>query len=164
MIIVSGLHRKTGQTKTRKYLPGAEGAARRFRSHLRALGYTTAFVNTVKERYRAQAAERTRARAPEGCDCSTCEGERKRKRPDVFGFAGVTGYQLISLGTARGNGLHSPVKECATNFLDDAVESAEKKVAAWSDGHKGIVIYKAIKLVRKVTKPTTETVELTVGL
>jgi len=164
MIIVSGLHRKTGQVRTEKYMPGREGPARKFRERLRNLGYHTVLINTVKEAYRARTEDRRVMRdAFKRCDCSTCAGERDRKRPDVFGFEGVTGYQLISLGTRTGSGRHSTVKECATNFLEDAVESAEKKVAAWSDTHKGIVIYKAIKLVRKVTKPTTETVELTVG-
>ncbi len=163
MIIVSGLHRKTGQVRTQHFAPGKEGNARKYRSHLRALGYTTTFINTVKEMYRARAAGGMARDTFKKCDCSTCEGERKRKRPDMFGFEGVKGYQLISLGTARGSGMHSPIKESATNFLEDAVESAEKTVAAWSDTHRGIVIYKAIKLVRKATKPTTETVELTVG-
>jgi len=149
--------------RTQTFLPGQEGAARLFRKHLRDLEYNTVFVNDVKERYRARAEDRRVMKdAFKKCPCEKCSTVRE-KRDEVFGFEGVTGYQLISLGTARGNGLHSPVKESATNFLEDAVESAEKLVAKWSDGHKGIVIYKAIKLVRKVTKPTTETVELTVA-
>lgn len=168
MIIVSGLKRKTGQVRTQTFLPGQEGAARNFRAHLRGLDYNTVFVNDVKERYRARAAGGMRD-AFKKCDCETCETHKlaeKRAgmgREEVFGFEGVTGYQLLSQGTARGNGLHTPIKDGATNFLDDAVENAEKLVAKWSDSHKGIVIYKAIKLVRKITKPTTETVDLTVA-
>jgi len=154
MIIVSGLQRKTGQVRTQTYLPGQEGAARLFRRHLREKGYNTVLVNDVKEAYRARRAADS---VPDGYQMRDAF-----KKPEVFGYEGVNSYQLHSLGTARGDKKNIHLKDSGTNFLDDAVESAEKQVAKWSDTHKGIVIYKAIKLVRKIVKPTTEVVELTV--
>lgn len=140
MIIVSGLNRKTGAVRTLNFEPGKEGNARSFKSHLRALGYTTTLVNDVAESYREAAGR-----------CATvCEHY----------VEGIKGYQLHGNGTGSGSMKGQHIKDSGTSFLDDAVEQAEKLVNKWSDSHKGIVIYRAIKLVRKVTKPTTEIVEL----
>ena len=154
MLIVSGLHRKTGKMKSRKYLPGAEGPARRYRQELRAQGYITVFVNDVKERYRARA-ESERRRMRHAFDRP---GEPSRERMETLNFEGIVGFQLHSAGTKSGNlaGKHYD----GSNNYDDAVAIAEAQVAKWSDSHKGIVIYKPVALIRKITKPTTEIVEL----
>lgn len=143
MIIVSGMHPRNAQVRTQSFEPGKEGNARKFRKHLRALGYNTVFVNDMKDffqRYR-EATDR----------CATvCEHH----------VEGIAGYQLHGNGTRSGSMKGQHIKDSGTSFLEDAVEQAEKLVNKWSDSHKGIVIYRAIKLVRKVTKPTTEIVEL----
>ena len=146
MIIVSGLNRETGQIRKNVFLPGCEGLARKFRALLRDQGYTTAFVNEVKERYRMERARSLVGSVP--------------KREEVFTCEGVSSYQLHSLGTGSGNMKGKHIAECETNFADDAIEQAETRIAKWSDSHKGIVIYKAVKLVRKTTKPTTEIIDL----
>ena len=156
MIIVSGLHRKTAQVRTASYLPGKEGDARKFRAQLRTLGYTTTLVNDVKERYREAAgrcANTTLRGKPWKCACSDCVPENK-----PFAFEGIAGYQLHSLGTGRGTMKDKHIVSADSH--SGAVMIAEDKVNQWSDSHKGVVIYKAIALVRAVTKPTTEIVEL----
>lgn len=141
MIIVSGLHRKSGQVRTQTYQPGREGPARAYREHLRALGYHTVFVNDVRKVFQELSARRA------------------AERNEPFSYKGIPGYQLHSLGTASG-GYEKHIKGSATDTLTAAIENAESKVDSWSEGHKGIVIYRAIKLVRRVAKPTTEIVEL----
>lgn len=140
MIIVSGLNRKTGQVRTQNFMPGREGNARQFRAHMRGLGYTTTFVNVVKDEYAMR------------------DAFKKQDAEQPFTFEGIAQYQLHSLGTRTG--LHKSKHIEGTNFLEDAVETAEIRVNGWSDSHKGIVIYRALKLVRRVTKPATEIVEL----
>jgi len=142
MIIVSGLHRKNGRVRTRNFMPGREGAARNFRAQMRSAGYHTVFVNDVADRY------------------ANREMLKKYDESEPFTFEGISGYQLYSLGTARGGMKDSHIKGSATDTLTAAIENAESKVDSWSEGHKGIVIYRAIKLVRRITKPSTEVVEL----
>ena len=156
MLIVSGMHRETGHVRTDKFHPGREGDARKFRGHLRALGYDTVFINEVKERYRAAA---NRYGKDWKCKCDACV-TTSQERGQPFAFAGVVAYQLHGNGTGSGSMKGQHIKDSGTAFLEDAIEQAEKLVDKWRDTHKGIVIYKAIKLVRKVTKPTTEIVEL----
>lgn len=141
MIIVSGLQRKTGEVRTQSYQPGQEGPARKYRAWLRSLGYNTVFVNDVAARYTAATASAVRD-----------------SEPFELEFEGIKQYQLHSLGTRSGcmTGKHIAGESTVT----DAIETAELRVGGWSDSHKGIVIYRAIKLVRKVVKPTTEVVEL----
>ena len=141
MIIVSGLHRKSGRVRTRNFMPGREGAARNFRATMRSAGYNTVFVNDVADRY------------------ANREMLKKYDESEPFAFEGISGYQLHSLGTS------GTMKAChlrggGTDTLTAAIEHAESKVDSWSEGHKGIVIYRAIKLVRRITKPSTEVVEL----
>ena len=133
--------------RTQSFQPGKEGDARKFRQHLRALGYTTVFINEVKEAYKRL--------------CTTDGASALAEiRNEPFTFEDINGYQLHGNGTRSGSMKGQHIKDSGTSFLEDAVEQAEKLVNKWSDSHKGIVIYKAIKLVRKVTKPTTEIVEL----
>lgn len=161
MIIVSGLNRKTGQVRTQTFLPGKEGNARYFRRHLRELGYTTTFVNDVKEMYRARAAggmRDPRQHCRKMRHAFTRPGEPTREHMETLNYEGIVGFQLHSAGTKSGNlaGKHYD----GSNNYEDAVAIAEAQVAKWSDSHKGIVIYKPIALIRKITKPTTEIVEL----
>lgn len=143
MIIVSGLQRKTGRVQTQTFLPGQEGDARKFRAHLRSYGYNTVFVNDVAAIYTASS--------------QLVEHDFKSSEKP-FEHAGITGYQLHSLGTGRGQMKGKHIDGAST--LTGAIDDAEERVNGWSAGHKGIVIYRAIKLVRRVTKPTTEVVEL----
>jgi hypothetical protein len=153
MIIVSGLNRKNGEVRTQKYPPGREGLARRYREYLRSVGYNTVLVNDVKEMYRDRA-----RRAAEDRRAARDAFDEAKEQP--FTVEDISGYQLHSMGTGRGNmkGLH--IKDSGTDTLTGAIKDAEKKVSKWQDTHKGIVIYRAIKLVRKIVKPTTEVVEL----
>ena len=155
MIIVSGMNRKTGEVRTQSYQPGQEGSARTYREYLRSLGYQTAFVNDVARKYH-------NAVKPWKCRCDGCIAQRRR---DGLGLPEplvncASKYVMHSLGTGTGQSKGKHIPESEMDFLGDAIENAEKLVGKWRDTHKGIVIYKAIKLVRKVTKPTTEIVEL----
>lgn len=146
MIIVSGLHRDTAEVRTQSFQPGREGDARKFRGHLRALGYDTVFVNEVKEAYkRIREADGARALA-------------EIRKDEPFAFEGIAGYQLHSLGT--GSGLNKGKHIASADSYTGATIIAEDKVESWSGSHKGVVVYKAVALVRKVTTPTTEIVEL----
>lgn len=142
MIIVSGLNPKTGAVRTLSFYPGKEGNARQFRARLRTQGYNTAFVNVVKDEYAMR------------------DAFKKQDEEAPFASSDVTGYQLHSQGTGRGDMKNSHVTKVKANTLTGAIEEAEKLVGKWSDGHRGIVIYRAIKLVRKITQPMTEIVEL----
>ena len=153
MIIVSGLHRKNGQVRTQTYRPGNEGPARTYQSHLRALGYQTVLVNDVKNAFQQS--------YDAGVRFLAAEREAKgftTQREEPFAFEGIAGYQLHSLGTRSGCMKGKHIDGAST--LAGAIDDAEDRVNGWSDRHKGIVIYKAIKLVRRITKPTTEIVEL----
>ena len=148
MIIVSGMNRKTGEVRTQSYKPGQEGPARKYREYLRSIEYDTMLVNDVARRYH-------NAVKPWRCKCDDCISPKKN---EPFAFEGIAGYQLHSLGTGRGTMKGKHVVSADSH--SGAVMIAEDRVNGWSDSHKGVVIYKAIALVRKVTKPTTEIVEL----
>jgi len=141
--------------RTQTFLPGHEGNARLFRRHLRELGYNTVLINDVKEAYRARRADSERRRMRHAF---TRPGEPTREHMETLNYEGIVGFQLHSAGTKSGNlaGKHYD----GSNNYEDAVAMAEAQVAKWSDSHKGIVIYKPIALIRKITKPTTEIVEL----
>ncbi len=75
-----------------------------------------------------------------------------------FAVEGIEAFQLYSLGTKSGARKGEHIIGCDTR--DEAEAIAESRVKKWSDTHKGIVLYAPVALIRKITKPTTETVEL----
>ena len=86
------------------------------------------------------------------CKCNSCERTRARKalKPERR-------YALLSVGTATGQRAGELVDTAET--ITGAVKLAQQYVTKWRDTHKGIVIYKATKLVR-ATAPPVEVVNI----
>ena len=81
------------------------------------------------------------------CKCNSCEKNRALKAMSVV----KSRYVLISAGTATGNRAGEFIDGAAT--LYGALALAKENAASWRKSHKGIVIYKAVKLVRTCTPP-----------
>ena len=60
-------------------------------------------------------------------------------------------YVLHSMGTATGNREGEVIDGAQT--LVGALSLAEENAASWRKSHKGIVVYKAVKVVRTATPP-----------
>jgi len=80
------------------------------------------------------------------CKCNACVNNRtlKAAQPKYR-------YVLVSKGTASGNRAGEIIDGAET--LIGAVSRAKTCAETWRKSHKGIIIYKAVKLVRAATPP-----------
>ncbi len=80
------------------------------------------------------------------CKCNNCLRTRALKEANP-----KHRYVLHSMGTATGGREGEFIAGAET--LVGALSLAKENAASWRKSHKGIVIYKAIKLVRTTTPP-----------
>jgi len=80
------------------------------------------------------------------CKCNACAKNRAKKALEMRHR-----YVLHSMGTATGNRAGEYIAGAST--LVGALSLAKENAASWRKSHKGIVIYKAVKVVRTATPP-----------
>ena len=131
-IIVAGLHPQTGDLRKETWSARFDnvGFATQFEQDLQSRGFTTTYIDQRKGQGK-----------PQRNDMEIAANFSELKFP----------YMLHSLGTKAGHREGDHV--AGAEDLKTAIDYATDKLEGWCKSHRGIVIYRASKIVRHTAPP-----------
>ena len=157
-IIVAGIHLKTGEVRKAPYINTSVGRreARRYQERLRARGFITTYIDPLrKERIGNDTVLKSSTVSDAEMEIAVSDAEMEiaaNYGVKTFDEGAVKyPYKVHSINTVNQRRQGSHVGFVAT--LGEAMATAENCVKKWGDGHKGVVIFKAVKLVRRQDTP-----------